>query len=635
MNAEDWDERIADLHYADKPGYATGHGVSAEWHIVDGACHILRTTWIPAAEVEKTETHDGANLELSMEALGSLANGNAAQIALRPLVDRYRSWIEQQRDRTTGLSASRGETAEQLLRLAHHAADRIQRGVDILTKDADALDAFRVANRAVGRALRQRLDEIQSPKWKAFQLAFLLLNLPGVADPKDPHRETVDLLFFPTGGGKTEAYLGLAAFTMVLRRLRRRESDSGLGGAGVSVVMRYTLRLLTLDQLGRAAGLVCAMELERSGDPSRYGQWPFEIGLWVGKAATPNVLGYKGFKGSDSARSKVKQFKSDPHNKPSPIPLENCPWCGTRFAPESFTLLPNDDRPKELRIVCVDFECEFSGDRTLPIVAVDEALYRRLPTFLIATVDKFASLPWVGPSGALLGGADRYDSSGFYGAAEPRKGQRRLETPLPPPDLIIQDELHLISGPLGTMAGLYEAAIEALCVREVDDRAIRPKDSGLDRNRTAGQRSDPGPVRATGHAGVPASGTRSAGFVLCANDADRRSAGSALPRGCRPGAEPESCSAENLACDYGCRRARLSGRRWTQEHRQPGGSLHDGAGILQQPAGTRRLPTHPGGADPEHAQGLRPPEAVWREDRPVPGQENILGSCRTDLASLD
>ena len=474
-NDEDWDEQVAELHYADTPGYATGHGVSAEWQTVDGACYLLRTTWIPAAEVEKTETRDVPSAELSMEALGSLADGKAAQTALLPLVDQYRAWINQQRDRMTGWSAPRCETAGQLLWLAERAADRLQGGVEVLAKDADALDAFRVANRAVGRALRQRLAEIQSPRWKAFQLAFVLMNLPGLADPKDPHRETVDLLFFPTGGGKTEAYLGLAAFTMVLRRLQHRESDRGLGGAGVSVVMRYTLRLLTLDQLGRAAGLVCALELERIQDPGRYGPWPFEIGLWVGKAATPNVLGYKGFKGSDSARSKVKQFKSDPRNKPSPIPLENCPWCGTRFAPESFTLLPNDDRPKELRIVCVNFECEFSGDRALPIVAVDEPLYRRLPAFLIATVDKFASLPWIGPSGALLGGADRYDSSGFYGAADPRKGQSRLEAPLPPPDLIIQDELHLISGPLGTMVGLYETAIEALCIREVDGRIIRPK----------------------------------------------------------------------------------------------------------------------------------------------------------------
>src|SRR5205814_3605839 len=129
----------------------------------------------------------------------------------------------------------------------------------------------------------------------------------GLADPSDPNRETVDLLFFPTGGGKTEAYLGLAAFAMVLRRLRNLD-DKGLAGAGVSVIMRYTLRLLTLDQLARAAGLVCALELERDRDSNRYGEWPFEIGLWVGKAATPNVMGKKGFHGSGDARSKVRQF---------------------------------------------------------------------------------------------------------------------------------------------------------------------------------------------------------------------------------------------------------------------------------------------------------------------------------------
>jgi hypothetical protein len=149
-------------------------------------------------------------------------------------------------------------------------------------------------------------------------------------------------------------------------------------------------------------------------------------------------------------------------------------WCGTRFSPHSFALLPNDDQPRELRIVCTNFECDFSRDRPLPIVAIDEPLYRRLPAFLIATVDKFASLPWVGQAGALLGGAERHDAAGFYSGAEPGKGTR-LAAPLPPPDLVIQDELHLISGPLGTMAGLYEAAIEALCVREIDGRTIRPK----------------------------------------------------------------------------------------------------------------------------------------------------------------
>jgi len=470
--AAEWDEHVADLHYADTPEYATGHGVSAVWEIVDGTCRLLRSAWIPSAEVEKTVTVDVPGVELSMEVLGTLADGSAVETALRPLLHQYRTWIETRQSIIATLHGSRREAANELVRLAGVAANRIERGITTLAHDADALDAFRLANRAVGRALRKRLS-IETPRWRAFQLAFLLLNLPGLADPRDPNRTTVDLLFFPTGGGKTEAYLGLAAFAMVLRRLRHPD-EKGRAAAGVSVIMRYTLRLLTLDQLARAAGLVCALELERERDIARYGEWPFEIGLWVGKAATPNILGHKGDGRSDSARTKVRQFKADPKGKPSPIPLENCPWCATRFGPNSFTLLPDDDQPRELRIVCANFECDFTRDRPLPIVAVDEPIYRRLPAFLIATVDKFAALPWVAEAGALLGGSERYDASGFYGAAEPRKGTR-LATPLPPPDLVIQDELHLISGPLGTMAGLYEAAIEALCVREIDERAVRPK----------------------------------------------------------------------------------------------------------------------------------------------------------------
>ena len=497
----DWDERMADLHYADRPEYATGHGVSADWELINGVCRQLRTAWIPSAEVEKTETMPVPGAELGMDALGALADGPAVQEALRPLVAEYQAWIESQRNEVsprTGarrktaeeplrplgpglppaptVTGARRETAEELLRLAALAAERMQRGIDVLTNDADALDAFRVANRAVARALRQRLPEQfaeRPPRWRAFQLAFILLNLPGIADPSDAHRETVDLLFFPTGGGKTEAYLGLAAMAMVLRRLRNPELNARQG-AGVSVIMRYTLRLLTLDQLARATGLVCALELEREADAERYGEWPFEIGLWVGKAATPNVMGKRGEQRSDSARAKTRQFQANPDGRPSPIPLENCPWCGAKFTTDSFQLLPDSDAPKELRVACANFECDFSGERCLPILAVDESIYLRLPAFLIATVDKFASLPWVAHTGKLLGGAEHCDGQGFYGAADPSRGQR-LSRPLPPPDLIIQDELHLISGPLGTMVGLYETAIEALCMGGLDGAAARPK----------------------------------------------------------------------------------------------------------------------------------------------------------------
>lgn len=470
--AEEWDERVAELHYSDTLEYATGHGVSVDWECIEDGCKLIRTSWIPDAQVEKVSTISIPEVELSMDALSDLTDGAAVKQALAPLVRQYRDWIKTQSSKSAQLSVRQKETSDELVNNATFAASRIEKGIDLLSDDPQALDAFRVANRAVSRALKKRL-KIDRPNWRAFQLAFILLNLPGIADPKEPNRETVDLLFFPTGGGKTEAYLGLAAFTMVLRRLRN-PAQQALVGAGVSVIMRYTLRLLTLDQLARAAGLVCALELEREENPEQYGNWPFEIGLWVGKAATPNVLGRKGESRPDSARTKVRQFKNDQKNKPSPIPLENCPWCGEKFEADSFALLPNDDQPKELRIVCTNFECEFTRDRALPIVAVDEQIYRRLPSFLIATVDKFASLPWVGESGVILGGADRSDSNGFYGASQPGIGTR-LESKLLPPDLIIQDELHLIAGPLGTIAGLHETSIEALTVREIDGKSVRPK----------------------------------------------------------------------------------------------------------------------------------------------------------------
>ena len=481
----DWDDRVGDLHYVDTPEYATGHGVSADWELSGDDCHTVRTAWIGRAHVHGTDPVDVPDTELGMEALGDLADGEAAETALMPLVREYRAWIERQREdlQTQTLRPSRRETAEELLRQAVLAADRIAAGIQTLKQDEDALDAFRVANRAVASALRQRLPDgfneegpsAAGPKWRTFQLAFILLNLAGIADPNDPHRETVDLLFFPTGGGKTEAYLGLAALAMVLRRLRNPEAN-GKAGAGVSVVMRYTLRLLTLDQLSRAAGLVCALELERETNVSRYGEWPFEIGLWVGKAATPNVMGRRGENRSDSARAKTRQFKANPRARPAPIPLENCPWCAEPFAPESFTLLPNDDKPTELRVVCANFECAFSGERPLPVLGVDEPIYQRLPAFLIATVDKFASLPWEAKTGKLLGSADRHDGQGFYGAADSAAIGTKLPRPLPPPDLVIQDELHLISGPLGTMVGLYETTIDALCIHALgEEKKARPK----------------------------------------------------------------------------------------------------------------------------------------------------------------
>lgn len=457
IESEDWDERLADLHYYDVVEYAVGHNVSTHAEIVDGECRRVHTEWMPQISVDRVEPSPIANVEFGMEALGSLDNATTARQLLDPLVTQYRDWIDNQRAEMQALSDRRREIAEELVTRASRIANRIQAGINLLA-DPDVLEAFCIANRAMASSARRRSAQeegvdpknVNPPEWRPFQLAYILMNLRGIAEPTHIEREIVDLLFFPTGGGKTEAYLGLAAFTLVLRRLRNPDPAY----RGLSVLMRYTLRLLTLDQLGRAAALICALELEREKAPEKLGEWPFEIALWVGRAATPNYMGSKGDSSDQTARVKTLKFVRDSSGEP-PLPLEQCPWCGTEFNKYSFRLEPDSDKPKNLLVRCANRRCDFARKRYLPIVAVDEPIYDRLPAFMIATADKFAALPWNGQTARFFRGGDPNN---------PR-----------PPDLIIQDELHLISGPLGTMAGLYEAAIDHLCKRRVGDKEVRPK----------------------------------------------------------------------------------------------------------------------------------------------------------------
>ena len=457
LDSDDWDERLADLHYRDAAELAVGHNVSTRAEAADGECRRVHTEWMPSAAVERVEPSQIPDVEFGMEALGALDDAADARRSLNPLVHAYRDWIEGQHEGAQAFSGGRREVADELVGRAARAADRIQAGIDLLD-DPELLEAFRIANRAMAAAARRRRAQekggapaaIGPPEWRPFQLAYILMNLRGIAEPTHVEREIVDLLFFPTGGGKTEAYLGLAAFTLVLRRLR----DPDPVHRGLSVLMRYTLRLLTLDQLGRAAALICALELEREAMSERLGTWPFEIALWVGRAATPNYMGRKGDPSNDTARAKTLRFKADT-SRDTPLRLDRCPWCGTKFSKHSFRLDPDTDNPKNLQVRCVNRHCDFAGRRHLPIVAVDEPIYERLPAFMIATADKFAAMPWSGETAGFFRGGD---------AAHPR-----------PPDLIIQDELHLISGPLGTMAGLYETAIDHLCRRQIAGKEVRPK----------------------------------------------------------------------------------------------------------------------------------------------------------------
>ena len=472
FHLDEWDARVADLQYRDVYDYATGHGCGAEAEVDDnGQCYAVRTSWIPRTSVERVAPSSIPNVELSMDRLAEFPDAETARQQLGPLVSEYRRRLDAQESLIASLSRRRQEVARELLDRARYAARRIDEGIAKLN-DPVCLEAFQLMNRAMAAAARQRHGVMQGrdpqtiqPAWRPFQLAFVLMNLPGIADPLHADRRCVDLLFFPTGGGKTEAYLGLAALTLLLRRLKNPTITS----SGLAVLMRYTLRLLTLDQLGRASTLICALEQMRQQDVTKLGEWPFEIGLWVGQTATPNRMGKKGDKSTDTARSRTIAFQNGSRRE-SPIPLEECPWCGQKFRLGSFILSPTEDYPTDLRIICLNRSCHFGGENPLPILSVDEPIYRRLPCFMIATVDKFAAMPWTGEVGKFFGRVQRYDRNGFYGPCEPNQGGRLPEgKTLPPPELIIQDELHLISGPLGTMVGLYESALDELACRRTTD----------------------------------------------------------------------------------------------------------------------------------------------------------------------
>jgi hypothetical protein len=317
-------------------------------------------------------------------------------------VEAYGRWIDRQSEIPLD-SDARNKARKRLLKHAGRAKERIRAGIHLLASDAQVREAFQLMNHAMASAARQRsphrYTDGKKPAWRLFQLAFVLLNLVGISDPSnEAERNEVELIFFPTGGGKTEAYLGVIGFTLLLRRLRGQARPDG--GLGVAVLLRYTLRLLTLDQLGRAATLICALELLRKKDRLRLGDVRFSVGLWVGRSATANTL--------DQVKKLVIDYKnSASKTAPSPFPLATCPWCGRELGRDSLVLSPKTV-PEAVIVSCVTAagqppsDCEFAprnNDEGIPVLFVDDQIYRELPSFIVATVDKFAMLPWRGETG--------------------------------------------------------------------------------------------------------------------------------------------------------------------------------------------------------------------------------------------
>lgn len=466
-----WDERVADLQFRGRCEYAVGHNIAVE--VPPGQAHVTRvkTTWIPSHEVRRVVAHLDPAVTVAMEDLALLHDEPDVRGRLGHLPEAYGAWIARQRATDLG-NVKRSQTRDALMDKAEEARARIVAGIDLLAIDPEVRRAFCLANKAMAQAARQRSPnryiDGNRPEWRLFQLAFVLMNLAGIAAGEHPDRERVELIFFPTGGGKTEAYLGVIAFTLLLRRLRRaRLAD---GGLGVAVLLRYTLRLLTLDQLGRAATLICALEAERRRTPAELGDTRFSVGLWVGRSATANTM-------SEVAKL-VTNYKTGVGSNPCPLPA--CPWCGKQLGPSSLALLPSRTSAEEVRVGCINDRCDFScanHPEGIPVVFVDEQVYRELPCFVIATVDKFAMMPWRGEVGMLFGKVTAREGRRFFGPMDgkPPRSAKAVPGGLAPPELIVQDELHLISGPLGTMVGLYETAIDTLCSRNTTKGVIRPK----------------------------------------------------------------------------------------------------------------------------------------------------------------
>ena len=515
-------ERVSlEMIYRNRVEFAVGHGVSVHAtpsdKIADRAIKI-RTSVLPEYEVPVTETPGSIETDrptmrkmvseglLEMKRLSEIEREGLID-ALSILVDDYDLWIKEQKSRIGSEVIGYDEVAGADMAKCSSVLERLKEGIQVLEKNDKALEAFRFANRAMAlqrvhgiySLLRRRgenpdIDQVDIAKnrtWRPFQLTFVLLSIPALADPTHKDRTVsweayADLLWFPTGGGKTEAYLGVAAFTMAIRRLQGE-----LGGydasRGLAVIMRYTLRLLTIQQFQRATTLICAMEVIRREDPEKWGNTPFTIGLWVGGKVTPNTT-EKAHEAIRAIKEGKRQLSSSPHQ------ITACPWCGAEIV---------ETRDIEVRrfksdvgrtlVYCGDSKqrCSFSKrhsrDLGIPVSVVDEEIYRRPPSMLIATVDKFAMMAWKGEVRNLFGKArlecERHgllwDGSECKGNHPKKKGlpatKVKMITPIRPPDLIIQDEFHLIAGPLGTMVGLYETAVDELSTWTIDGKTVRPK----------------------------------------------------------------------------------------------------------------------------------------------------------------
>lgn len=467
---QDEDYQSNQLLYRNVRNYAIGHGCAADW---DDSESVL---WITTAIFPKYDIKPivpsaikGVSLDmLKMSPYGSFADTIRE---LRMMCAKYREWINGLRTIRQDLSTEYKITADRHITNCETCLSRMEKGVELLEQNENIRIAFQYMNLAMlmqqlhynlplqkwednGAGDISLVNPVSMPvvtddstwhnkeqrvygKWRPFQLAFVLMNLRAMYDRDCNERGIVDLIWFPTGGGKTEAYLGLSAYTIFIRRLMNKDDK------GTAILMRYTLRLLTAQQYERASAMICACDLIRKSHEDLFGKNRITIGLWVGSSTTPNKV-------SGAVKAYEKLYRGEGSN---PFVMLKCPWCGAQMGPvqkgknqwelPGYRKVPLGRRRFGFAFRCRNHQCDFSTE-DLPLFVVDESIYEETPTLLLGTVDKFAMLPF------------RPNAQKIFGY---ENGVKKTS-----PDLIIQDELHLISGPLGSMVGHYETLIHELCI---------------------------------------------------------------------------------------------------------------------------------------------------------------------------
>lgn len=508
--------------------FAIGHGCSVKWS-KQGEPLKVETEYLPSCEtpdidpIPRDKSRDALNyknggfvsplfLENSKSQefkwLSVFSDASDIEIikGLIDFVDSYGSWIELKRqdEKYKGIYSG---IAKQELDKCEDDYLRMKKNIQYFlsgNNNREKLDSFRLMNAAMfmqlWHSVKTKEDEVnsfindeefehfnflfyreiaddklfsktESAGWRAFQLAFILLNLDGIFKPEndvnwDKRNNWVDLVWFPTGGGKTEAYLGLIALTIINRRKEFKEK-----GGGTAAIMRYTLRLLTMQQFQRATLVVMALELIRRWGNFELGNEPINIGLWVGKNSIPN--------------SNIDLIYEYEHKlnlkKENRIPFNNCPWCNseikgeTKEDTEASSSVYNQNK---VHLKCTNQKCSFSfglgrisrkrqDQGPIPVCLSDETIYQHPPALLFGTVDKFAQLAHKvnGQNNGRNADSRRIFGTGNWETGKPQDGYL-------PPDLIIQDELHLLLGPLGSAVALFESAVDQLCTRE---DGTRPK----------------------------------------------------------------------------------------------------------------------------------------------------------------